>query len=292
MNGTILVMGECLAELNNINGVATFESSPVQTFLSSIEAFIDGGDIEEEEDAEELDNDTDGDDDAQIEAVFALVANVTPADQSPLQKKICELRQRLKEIQSEMVRLQHERTKITNHLEKARRLLRKMKDKLKEFKNDRKKSGDGVEAAMFEILKSCYHIQLPAYHGGKLIGKDCQKMMSNADVIFKQFADILKDPSNRRSDCALNNDEIDLLCQQFADLSMLWDGALSYASKIDPSEEDIVMYERFAKAAIFSHQSMGCSVTHKGHLMWAHTACQMRNIPGDMSHECLSVCCT
>jgi hypothetical protein len=42
-----------------------------------------------------------------------------------------------------------------------------MKDKLKEFKNDRKKSGDGVEAAMFAILKSCYQIQLPAYHGGK-----------------------------------------------------------------------------------------------------------------------------
>jgi hypothetical protein len=135
------------------------------------------------------------------------------------------------------------------------------------------------------FLSSCYHIQLPAYHGGKLIGKDCQKMMSNADVIFKQFADILKDPSNRRSDCALNNDEIDLLCQQFADLSMLWDGALSYASKIDPSEEDIVMYERFAKAAIFSHQSMGCSVTHKGHLMWAHTACQMRNIPGGLGDK-------
>ena len=112
-------------------------------------------------------------------------------------------------------------------------------------------------------------------------------MMSNADVIFKQFADILKDPSNRRSDCALNKDEIDLLCQKFADLSILilWDGALSYASKIDPSEEDIVMYERFAKAAIFPHQSMGCNITHKRHLMWAHTACQIRNIPGGLGDK-------
>jgi hypothetical protein len=165
------------------------------------------------------------------------------------------------------------------------RLLRKMKDKLKEFKNDREKSGDGVEAAMFAILKSCYHIQLPAYYNGKLIGKDCQEMMSNADVIFKQFAEILKDPSNRRSDCALNNDELDLLFQQFAELSMLWDGAFSYASKIDPSEEDIVMYERFAKTAIFSHQSMGCSITHEWHLMWAHTACQIRNIPGGLGDK-------
>jgi hypothetical protein len=106
--------------------------------------------------------------------------------------------------------------------------------------------------------------------------------MSNADVIFKQFLEILKDQSNHHSDCDLNNDDIDLMCQKFTDLTMLWDGAFSYVSKIDPSEEDIVMYERFAKAAIFSHQSMGCSAINKGHLMWAHTGCQKRNIPGGL----------
>jgi len=44
--------------------------------------------------------------------------------------------------------------------------------------------------------------------------------MSNADVIFKQFLEILKDPSNHHSDCDLNNDDIDLMCQKFTDLTM------------------------------------------------------------------------
>jgi hypothetical protein len=38
------------------------------------------------------------DEDAQIEAVLALVTNVMSADQSPLQKKICELHQRLRSM--------------------------------------------------------------------------------------------------------------------------------------------------------------------------------------------------
>ena len=56
----------------------------------------------------------------------------------------------------------------------------------------------------------------------------CFVVSLDADVIFKPLAEILKDPSNRGSDCALNKDEIDLLCQKFADLSMLWDCAFSY----------------------------------------------------------------
>jgi len=58
-----------------------------------------------------------------------------------------------------------------------------MKAKIVEFKSGRKKSGDGIETAMFTFLKSAYRIQLPAYHGGKLIGKDCAKMMGKITLI-------------------------------------------------------------------------------------------------------------
>ena len=62
---------------------------------------------------------------------------------------------------------------------------------------------------------------------------------------------------------------------------MLWDGAFSHASKIDPTEEDIVMYKRFVLAAVMSHVTEGLSVTPKVHLMWKHVEEQMR-FPGGL----------
>ncbi len=57
---------------------------------------------------------------------------------------------------------------------------------------------------------------------------------------------------------------------------MLWDGAFSYASKIDPIPHDLEMYNKFVEAAVRSHVAVGCNVTHKVHLMWKHVGQQMR----------------
>jgi hypothetical protein len=65
---------------------------------------------------------------------------------------------------------------------------------------------------------------------------------------------------------------------------MLWDGALSYASIINPTSEDIVMYERFVTAAVHLHKDLGMSVTPKVHLMWKHVKYQM-GFPGGLGEK-------
>ena len=67
--------------------------------------------------------------------------------------------------------------------------------------------------------------------------------MENASVIFAEFASILK--ANKKNDWELCDACIDALCARFSILFVLWDGAFSFASKLDPSAECIIQYRRF-----------------------------------------------
>ena len=60
---------------------------------------------------------------------------------------------------------------------------------------------------------------------------------------------------------------------------MLWDGAFSYASTVNPTEQDIEMYTKLVTAAVHSHKVLGLSITPKVHMMWKHTKVQMK-FPG------------
>ena len=80
---------------------------------------------------------------------------------------------------------------------------------------------------------------------------------------------------HKREDCPLNDADIDALCNRFRQAFVLWDGAFSFASKVNPNRDDIALYCRFVKAAIRTHVEVGCSVTPKAHLMWVHVTCNM-----------------
>ena len=153
-----------------------------------------------------------------------------------------------------------EQKRITDKYSRARDMKKKLNDKIEQFKKDRRKDGDGIEAEMFSILKKQFNVTIQAYHGGSLTGKDIQIVMENASDIFSKFAVVLK--SKKRND-GMDDTEIDSLCLRCADLSVLWDGAFSYASKLDPTNEDIATYERFVNAAVNWHVQFGCNVTPK-----------------------------
>lgn len=113
-------------------------------------------------------------------------------------------------------------------------------------------------------------------------GKDIKKVMDNALFIFDEFAKILV--AGKRPGCTLGTAEIEAKCGEYRTAFLLWDGAFSYARKINPTSEDIAMYERFAKAAVKQHSKF-CSITHKVHLMFKHVAWQMKNIPGGLGDK-------
>ena len=118
---------------------------------------------------------------------------------------------------------------------------------------------------MYDWIKLLFHIQLPAYHGGKLIGKDWVKMMADAHDMFTHFSGILK--TNKKEDCPYTNKMINEMCANFARLSMLWDAAFSLASKINPTPDELRNYRQYVGVAFFTHQSMTLSITHKAKAM-------------------------
>ena len=103
-----------------------------------------------------------------------------------------------------------------------------------------------------------------------MTGKDIQKVMENANAIFTEFANILK--ANKEEGCELCDVCIEDLCAQFSNVFVLWDGAFSFVSKLNPTGDDIKQYKRFVTAAVKAHIAKGLSVTTKVHLMWKHIA--------------------
>jgi hypothetical protein len=89
---------------------------------------------------------------------------------------------------------------------------------------------------MFKVLRTI-GMELSFYHGSSLNGKDIEKVMNNTTSIFDQLASICKE--GKRPDCLLLNNDISVLCLNFSEVFVLWDGKFSLASTINPDSADI-----------------------------------------------------
>ena len=252
-------------DLNNIVGVAeSAVQSPVAEILVAIDSFIDEdvlvGDVVDGVFEDELVEGVDGIDPGEsVESSNAVV-----------QEKIDEIKERLRDVEVDVANRERIFNNFKTAIKRADNMLTKTNEAIKASKGARRQSGDGIESQLFGWMKVLFRIHQPAYHGGKLIGKDCMKIMAHAHEMFTRFALILK--RNKKTDCKYSGEMIDEICADFALLSVLWDGALSLAGKVNPSADDIERYNRFVRAAFFTHQAMGMSITHKVHLMWVHIA--------------------
>ena len=192
------------------------------------------------------------------------------------------LEREIAEFEEELKVLAATKKAIKNRQAIASRQRAAIKEKCDELKSARKKSGDGIEAMLFQVLFNQYKVELQAYHGGTMTGKDIMKVMENAHEIFPLFATILKRHGKGVAKGGMSDDDIDALCERTRQLFVLWDGAFSLATTTDPSEGDISNYMRYAEAAVRSHKAYGCSITPKVHLMWAHVSMQMEKLPGGL----------
>jgi len=116
-----------------------------------------------------------------------------------------------------------------------------------------------------------------------LNGKDIKKVMNNVSYPFDKFSSKLK--SGKLSNCKLSNDHIDTLCRHFQSVFLLWGGVFSYARTINPTENDVIAYQKFVDAAVSAHVSLGLTITPKAHLMLKYLRWQMENIPGGLGDK-------
>ncbi len=283
--------------LRKLSPLAIAKAAAPKSFLEELMEFIEVGGDEDDDDmegdadlAEEDESESNAASDAAASSSTATVSesatetNSSDATNNAVTDKIAGIKRKLKELDGQIKPLEAARKKMTNRLEKNNTFIKKTKDLIKGYKSDRKLDGDGVETRLFSILKDFYGIKLQAYHGGSLHGKDHQKVMNNSHEMFTYFADVLKEEKKKNAACTLTDEDIDELCSKYANLYLLWDGAFSYASTINPTGDDIVMYEKFVTAAVHSHIELGMKVTPNVHLMWKHVKHQMK-FPGGLGHK-------
>ncbi len=89
----------------------------------------------------------------------------------------------------------------------------------------------------------------------------------------------------KRDNCELSNKSIDGVCHHFQTVFVLWDGAFSFARKINPMEENAQMFRQFVDAAVTGHVNLGLTITPKVHLMLKHVWWQMKNIRGGLVYK-------
>ena len=198
----------------------------------------------------------------------------------PLQT--CTLADEISKLELELKPLVDKRKSIVDRLNVTKRLAAKTQETLSDMQKSKARKGVSLETQIYDVLKKV-GVQVQAYHGGSLNGKDIIKVMNNATYLFGEFAKILK--KGKRDHCELSDDDIDALCRNFQIVFVLWDGAISYARKKNPEPNDVVQYRRFARAAVDGHVKLGLSVTPKVHLMHKHVEPQMTDITGGMGNK-------
>ncbi len=133
--------------------------------LSELEVFIET-DVVAEVDAEQ-----DQREGTKAEEEIELNAGESPE----VQAKLKEVRAKLKAVGEEIIEKEKTLTKFSQAITRANTMLRKVKASIELLKSNRKKADDGIESQMYGWMKVLFRIQQPAYHGGKLIGKDSVK---------------------------------------------------------------------------------------------------------------------
>ncbi len=81
--------------------------------------------------------------------------------------------------------------------------------KFKTMRTLKVKEQGSIETKIFCVIKEI-GVELSAYHGGSLNGKDIKKVMNNACHLFDSFSTIFK--GGKRPNCALSDANIDALC--------------------------------------------------------------------------------
>ena len=181
-----------------------------------------------------------------------------------VQERVKKLEEKMKKSKEDLKPLQQAYTTLASEASLGRVLLARLKNKLTDFRSTRKKSNAGNGAMMVRVL-NLVGVEIQQYH-------DIKKVISNASFVFNEFGEILKEECNQNKDCEITNKEISTICNGHKILYLLWDGAFSAAQTIDPTDDNQTEYCRYVYAAVHCHVKIGCSVTHKEHLMWVHVA--------------------
>lgn len=104
-------------------------------------------------------------------------------------------------------------------------------------------------------------------------------LMEYSADIMREIGDYLVESKSKKS--LYSDDEIRALCDSYAHMLTVWDGALAESQAVDPDESNYIMAGEFIKKGVSIIREMGIlSVTPKVHGMEDHVVGQMKDIEG------------
>jgi hypothetical protein len=128
----------------------------------------------------------------------------------------------IEQYEAQLKPLSTKRNALAEKLKQTRRCVSENNKILLELRSTKKKSSESLETKIFEVLKEV-RVELAAYHGGSLTGKDIRKVMNNSTYLFDKFASILK--AGKWENSEYTDADIHDLCSRFKLSFELWDGA-------------------------------------------------------------------
>jgi uncharacterized protein Yka (UPF0111/DUF47 family) len=182
--------------------------------------------------------------------------------------------------QLEINMLKEEIVEIKTTLSNGKKSLSEKNNLLKAYRRDRKTDAESLYSAIDEIL-SVYGIRRAAYHGGDLQGNDCIKLMSKAEDIMSEIAELLVIEKDVK--CKQSDEEIRQVCNNVASCLTSWNKAFQTMQKHNPTPEDCAAAEQYIKQAMTYARKLKLSITPKLHGMEKHVVDQMKRIPGGIA---------
>jgi len=181
-------------------------------------------------------------------------------------------------LEKQILQMEEERDQIGKDLAKLKSQKRAKEKRLKNFKKMRRSAEDSIYTGIDKILKK-YGINRAAYHGGDLNGGGVLMLMEYSTEIMKEIGAYLVESKSEKS--RYSDDEILCLCDSYAHLLTVWDGALSESQAVDSDESNYKMAGEFIKKGVSIIREMDLmSVTPKVHGMEDHVVNQMRKTEG------------
>ena len=124
------------------------------------------------------------------------------------------------ECNNKIAELEQERKDMTTSVSNMNTKITKKREQLSAFRVSRKTEDDSLYTAIDTILDK-HDIKRAAYHGGQLTGVCVRTLMSKAEEIMTEIAQVLK--GNKSDACKMSDEDINKLCNNIDILLRRWD---------------------------------------------------------------------
>ena len=160
-----------------------------------------------------------------------------------------------------------------------------------EIRGMRGKKEKAIRNSILDRLGSLYGITMSSYHGGDMEGPSIRKLMAKGRDVFQNILTFLTTTVERSENFKATDDEIRTTCNDFGEILVLLDGAISMVNtkRGKVSDELIRNLADRLQCILCEWNRLNFSITPKLHVLLNHSISQLKETNGfaDMGEDVL-----